>query len=546
MTEADPDGLRYYQREAADAVVERLQEDRSTLIDLATGLGKTQVFSAIAKHWPGDVLVLAHRNELIEQARDRLEQMTGQHVEIEKAESRSSGTCRLVVGSVQSFNARRLEGFARDRFSLIIVDEAHHATSPSYTRIFDWFGASKLLGVTATPDRADGSALGKVFESVAYRMGMEDGIDAGYLVPLEVYPMHIDKLDISDVGKTGKDLAAGELDEKMLEVVEPIARGIIEHGEGRQGIAFLPGVKSAALCAERLNILEPDCARFVSGDTPFDERQLIMQRFREGRFRLLCNCQVATEGFDSPPASLIVLGRHTLSRSLVAQMVGRGTRTVAPAVNEIPGADGAEARRLEVEWSSKPNLLVIDCVGNVGKHSLASPLDALAGNYTEAEIKLARKKKGKSPLQNLREARAELRALAAAVDAKAKTRLGDRIDPFSVLKVDRGSIEAFEESYGRSPPTSGQVWAARMRGMTSGDLNGLSKHALSKLLERDKGREAKGWAPYSMMRVLRRFPGMPENVRTEHAQAAIEAVQRKWGYPSSIDPAEIVRVAKGE
>lgn len=545
MTEADPDGLRYYQREAAAAVVERLQEDRSTLIDMATGLGKSVLLAAIVKHWPGDVLVLAHRNELIEQLRDHLERATGQRVEIEKAESRSSGTARIVVGSVQSFNARRLEGFARDRFSLIVVDEVHHAVATSYRRILDWFMDAKVLGVTATPDRSDGAALGQVIEGVAYRMGIEDGIDAGYLVPLRGKVIDVDEIDISDVGKTGKDLAAGQLDEAMLEAVEPIVRGIAEHGEGRQGLVFCPGVKTAALGAERMNILEPDSARFVSGDTPFDERQLTVQRFREGRVKYLFNCMIFTEGFDAPPASLVGLARPTLSRSLMAQMVGRITRPTTGAINDIAGEEGAEARRLEIEWSSKPDGLILDFVGNSGKHSLASPIDALAGNYTDAEIKVAKKKKGGNLQQNLREARAELRALAAAVEAKARTR-ATAYDPFSVLKVNRDQIEAFEENYGRSPPTSGQVWAARMRGMTSSDLNGLSKHALSKLLERDKAREAKGWAPYSTMRVLRRFPGMPENVRAEHAQAAIESVQRKWGYPSSIDPAEVCRIAKGE
>lgn len=540
-------GLRPYQVEAVLAVLEQLQETRSTLVVVATGLGKTQLAGALAGVWKdGDILFLAHRNELVEQARDRLEQMTDCRVEIEKAELRASHTAHIVVASTQTLQRQaRLDGIGRDRFGLVIVDEAHHYAGNTMIRPIEYFQNAKVVGLTATPDRADGKALGQTFQTVAYTMGIEDGIEQGYLVPLEAMAVEVKQLDISEVGKTGKDLAAGELDEAMLRAVEPIVHGCIEHGAGRTGICFFPGLKSAQLATERFNLVDPDSARFVSGDTPLDERSMIMGDFRKKRFRWLCNCMAATEGFDAPGADLVVLGRPTLSRALMAQMVGRGTRTLPGVIDGFPLAEQSAERRECIAWSSKPNCLVLDFVGNAGKHSLQTPLDALAGNYTEAEVKAAKKKKGGNVLENLRAARAELKQLASAIQSKAQLE-AQRWDPFATLRVNRGRLDAEDEMFGRNPPTPSQVWAARMRGFSDADVNGLSKLAVSRLLSADNERSRKGIASYSQMRVLQRYGITDKSILAENAQKAIDYLQKQWAYPSSIDGQEVVRMARGK
>lgn len=540
-------GLRPYQCDAVTAVLRELEEARSTLIVVATGLGKTQIAGALAGIWKnGDILFLAHRNELVEQARDRLEQMTGYRVEIEKAELRASNTAHIVVASVQTLQRQtRLDGIGPDRFGLIIVDEAHHYVSNTYAKPLTYFRDAKVVGLTATPDRSDGAALGQSFETVAYTMGIEDGIEQGYLVPLEALAVEVESLDISQVGKTGKDLSAGELDEAMLRCVEPIVAGCIEHGEGRTGICFFPGLRTAQLATERFNVAEPDSARFVSGGTPLEERAMIMRDFRAKRFRWLCNCQVATEGFDAPVADLIALGRPTLSRALMCQMVGRGTRVLPGIIEPFPEAEQAEQRRAAIDWSDKPACKILDFVGNAGKHSLTTPLDALAGNYTEAEVKQAKKKPGGNVLENLRAARAELRAMASSFQSKAALQV-ERWDPFDTLRVNRSRLDAQDEQFGRTPPTPGQVWAARSRGMASADINGLSKLAMSRLLAADKERETKGLATYSQMRALQAWGINDKSLKAENASAALNYLQKGWGFPSSLSAAEVARLARGK
>jgi len=181
------DGLRWYQRESVDAIRRELLANRSTLIVMATGTGKTRCFSQLIREWDkGPVLVLAHREELIQQAKASLELIVGDYVDIERAQEQSSFRSRYVVGSIDSVRQKkRLERMGHERFSLVVVDEGHHIVSASYRKVLDWFGPAKILGVTATPDRADEKALGQIFDSVAYVYDIEAGIDDGFLVPLE-------------------------------------------------------------------------------------------------------------------------------------------------------------------------------------------------------------------------------------------------------------------------------------------------------------------------------------------------------------------------
>lgn len=537
--EGDPDGLRYYQRECYSAVVHSLATNRSTLVVMATGLGKTQLFCAIAKHWDGHVLIVAHRDELIDQARKRVEVMTGEYVEIEKAECVSSPRTRIVVGSVQSLNKKRLERLGKNRFGLVIIDEAHHATAKSYGRVLDHFEA-KVLGVTATPDRTDEKALGKVFDDVAYVFDIADGIQAGYLVPFgECKRVEVTGLDLDQVKKTAGDLAANELDEAMVRHCEGVVQKTLELAPNRTGICFFPGVRSAELAAQRFNALKPNSAAFVSGSTDEFERRRIMQDFKSRRIQFLCNCQVATEGFDAPGTDLIVQARPTLSRALYAQMTGRGTRVLPDVVDRLDGSGLAKERREAIARSPKPDLMVLDFVGNSQKHDLATVVDILGGNYSEAEVKAAKKyeKNGARASEALERARRELKAMAEAV-AQAKAKVSARVsafDPFRVLGLRMADEDRYADRFGGPAATPGQCTTLAKFGIPQEELNQLSKRAAGKLIDKCIGRMKHGLCSYKMLRQLQRFGVTDLNIRFERAKAALDYINQK-GWGPAVDP----------
>jgi superfamily II DNA or RNA helicase len=544
-SDQDPDGLRYYQRDCYDSIFRVLKRVRAALIVMATGLGKTQEFCAVAKHWDGDVLILAHRDELIEQARARVERMTGEFVELEQGPFFSSRKTRIVVGSVQSLHAKRLKRLGPDRFSLIIIDEAHHATAPSYQRILDFFHGARVLGVTATPDRSDEKALGKVFDEVAYVFDISEGIEAGYLVPFGICrTIDVKGWNLDTIKKTAGDLAAGALDKAMLSHIAGIVEKTLELEPDRTAICFFPGVASAELAAKLFNEVRPGSAEFVSGMTDEDVRKDIVKRFKKGEFKYLCNCMVFTEGFDAPNADMVVLGRPTLSRSLHAQMLGRGTRVLDGVVDGIEGKAAAGMRRVKIAESRKPNLVVLDFVGNSKKHNLATVVDVLGGNYTDAEVKQAKKiaKGGAKPAEALEQAREQLRAMAQAVTAaKAKVEAEvSAFDPFAVLGVDIGAEERFEGKFGGAPATPGQLAALAKFGIEQKDLNQLSKQAASRLFEKCKGRMAHGLCSYRQLRQLQRFGVTQKNVPFSRAVAALDYIKSKgWGDREPVDHAVV-------
>lgn len=211
--------LRPYQEQAVAAVEQAFNEVRSTLIVLATGCGKTIVFSHLAAREVrrgGRVLILAHRGELLTQAIDKLRAATGIVAGLEKAEETSAVAWdempyTVVVGSVQSMKSeRRLARFAKDEFSLIVIDECHHALTGTYRAVIDHFPEARLLGVTATPDRGDLRSLGEVFEKIAFEYSIVDAIRGGYLCPIRAQTVPL-QIDLSSVAKQGGDYQAAGL-----------------------------------------------------------------------------------------------------------------------------------------------------------------------------------------------------------------------------------------------------------------------------------------------------------------------------------------------
>lgn len=357
--------LHDYQIEAVEAVEREFASGRrSTLLVLATGLGKTVVKGAVAARRiaaGGRVLVLAHRAELIEQAADKMRRM-GMDPKIEKASQRVHardlfGAPSLVVGSVQTMQGDRLATWDPTAFDLVAIDEAHRTPANSYKAIFRHFEGAHRLGVTATPDRADGELLAEIFETVAYQRDLEAAVKAGQLARLRVVRCATG-VDLSALHTVAGDLDEGELDEAVRANVERLANATRQEIGSLKTVIFTPRVASAELMASALSSMGIS-AKAISGETV--DRSAVLRQFREGRFQVLVNCALLTEGWDEPSLGAVVLARPTKSRGLLAQMVGRGTR-LAPGKTEV---------------------LIVDFSWTTGRHKLAVPMDLFPGDPDE-------------------------------------------------------------------------------------------------------------------------------------------------------------------
>ena len=548
--------LRHYQRDALAATQEDLLTQPNTLVVMATGLGKTQVFVQLAIDWTqGDVLVLCHRDELIQQAQKRF-MLAGVSASIEKAERYADPSTKVVIASVQTLaNEDRLSQFRKDRFGLVICDEVHHFVANTFVRPLSYFDASKQVGFTATPDRGDKRALGKQWGSVAYKRDILDGIDDGYLVPVDCFTVEVDEIDLRAVKKTKGDLAQGALDEAMLKAVGPICETVVEKYPERKAIAFFPGVHSAALACERFNHLRPGTAALITGATPTEERREIVRGCHDGRFSVLCGCGVPTEGFDWPECDLIVMGRPTLSRALFTQMVGRGTRPLPNTVDFVDGPDGADQRREAIQRSGKPGVLVLNFVGERGKHKLITPLDILGGRFTDTELKKAkakakRSKKPRSIVELIRSARSELQNLSTT-KLGVKTTL-EKFDPFAVLGIEkaRRSAEYQDWSRGSEPIMPGQL--SFLEGQLCGkngwkpeEVAGLSKRAASKLITEMIARRKNGRASFKQLAILQDFGWSDTSLSFEAARSGIDYIASQHWSKKRVDMDLLCRAITG-
>lgn len=397
--------LRPYQQAAIDATLRQLEQYASTTVVLPTGLGKTVFAARLISGWDrGNCLFLAHTQELIAQAADKLESELGYRPGVEmNVQGVDPGTFwqggMSVVGSVQTmYGDRRLAKYARFPFGLIVVDECHHATSATYKKVVGHFQAinpnCKVVGITATPNRADGAALGLMFESVAYQMSINDAVDQGWLAPILQEYVVVDSLEFDGV-KTRKnefgeaDFNAAQLEEVLTqeEMLHKMAVPTVEKVGDRPTLVFTATVRHAHELAAVINRYKNGSAAAVDGTTPKETRKEIVRDFAAGKTQFLCNCAVLTEGFDSPNCAAVVMARPTKSLCLYTQMLGRGLRPLPGTVDGVPDA---QDRRLAVLTSDKPNCLVLDFVGN-SNHKLASSYDVLGGKYDVETRDLARR-----------------------------------------------------------------------------------------------------------------------------------------------------------
>ena len=545
--------LRPYQEKAVNEVIKAWEDHTSTLLVLPTGCGKTICFADIVKRvQPQKCMVLAHREELIFQAQSKIRAVTGLDVQIEMADYRAEmdglyGAPPVVVSTIQTHcgggdGGGRMTKFNPDDFGVLVIDEAHHATADTYRRVIDYYRQNpnlKVLGVTATPDRADEEALGQVYESVAFDYEILDAIEGGWLVPIEQQMVHVDGLDFSAVRTTsgdlnGADLAAIMEYEKNL---HGIADPAIQICGDRRALVFAASLAQAERLAEIFNRHRNNSAAWVCGKTDKDERRGMLAAFAAGKLQYVVNVGCLTEGFDDAGVEVIIMGRPTKSRSLYAQMVGRATRPAEEIAHALNDAVDDEARRAMIAGSCKPSCLIVDFVGNSGKHKLCTTADILGGNVSDAAVEMALKQMRESgkpvdTAQALSAAEAELerrRQEEAAKRARLVARANYRavkVSPFDVFDIAPQRERGWDAGRQLSDK---QRDFLRKQGI---DANALPYHESKQILDEMFRRIKGGLASFKQTAVLKKN-GFAAPLRREEAGKILDRVARVQGWRRS-------------
>ncbi len=406
--------LRPYQENCVKAVKAGFGERRKLLTVVPTGGGKTIIFSLLAADLqPKRTLILAHRDELLRQAQDKLYKATGIIADIEKADDKASQLAPVVVGSVQTLmREKRLQRWPKNHFDLVVVDEAHHVLAESYQSVLRHFdGHAKVLGVTATPDRGDKRSLGDYFEDVAYEVGLHELIRERFLVPIKVRTLPL-RIDLKGVRTTAGDYNDADLGGAIEPYIGAIVDEMVAAIGMRKTLVFLPLIRTSQEFVRRCREVGLR-AEHVDGQS--EDRKDILARFASGEIQVLSNSMLLTEGFDEPSVECVVCLRPTKVRALYSQIIGRGTRV-------SPG---------------KEDLLVLDFLWMTEKHSLVRPAHLVAPNEEIAQqmTAISEGAAGLESEQDLlalesdaKEARERSLAEALAANSRRKGRLIDPVE----------------------------------------------------------------------------------------------------------------------
>lgn len=519
--------LRPYQQEAKDSIFKEWENGiHNTLLVLPTGCGKTIVFAKVTEECVRQgnrVLILAHRGELLEQAADKIRKATGLGCATEKAEKTCLGSWfRITVGSVQSLmRESRLSRFPEDYFDTIIIDEAHHCISDSYQRVLHHFPEARVLGVTATPDRGDMKNLGQVFESLAYEYTLPRAIKEGYLSPIKAVTIPL-KVDLTGVGVQSGDFKAGDLGTALDPYLEGIAEEMGKYCRDKKTVVFLPLVKTSQKFRDILNSHGFQAAE-VNGESR--DRAEILKDFDSGRYNVLCNSMLLTEGWDCPSVDCIVVLRPTKVRSLYCQMVGRGTRL----------AEG------------KDHLLLLDFLWHTERHELCHPASLICESEEVARKMTENLEKDAGCLMDLEEAEQQAasdvvaqreEALAKKL-AEMKRRKRKLVDPLQFeMSIQAEDLAGYVPAFGweMAPPSEGQKKALEKQGIMPDEIDNAGK--ASKLLDRLSKRRQENLTTPKQIRFLE-GKGF-QHVGTWQFEAAKKLIDRiagnGWRVPHTIDP----------
>ena len=485
--------LRKYQEDAISAILGQWEQGyRHTLLVLPTGTGKTIVFAKITEikvNGGKRVLILAHRSELLSQAGDKLKQVTGLDACLEKAESKAAGSSLPVtIGSVQTLAIEnRLTQFPRDYFDVIVVDEAHHAMSDSYQRILQYFNTAEVLGVTATPDRSDRKNLGQYFDSLAYEYTLARAIREGYLSPIKAQLIPLE-LDITDVGYSNGDYAVNQLGDSLEKYLYKIAEEMVNYCKGRKTLVFLPLVKISQNFCQILNDMG---FRAAEVNCNSKDREEVLKDFDDGKYDVLCNSMLLTEGYDSPSIDCVVILRPTKIRSLYQQMVGRGTRLA-------PG---------------KTELLLLDFLWMTQKHDLCRP-SSLISKDGDIDERITKKIASAGGGMDLIEANDEAEkdvvrereeALARELEASRKKRR-ELVDPIQyIYSIAAEDLADYEPTFAweSGPATQKQIDYLQKHGIFAEEIPNCGYASM--LIDKLRRRQEEGLATPKQIRFLERM-----------------------------------------
>ncbi|MCM1530150.1 MAG: DEAD/DEAH box helicase [Alistipes sp.] len=522
--------LRPYQKEAKEAVLTQWNDGiQRTLLVLPTGCGKTVVFAKITEECVRNgkrVLILAHRGELLTQASDKIEKACGLKCAVEKADE----TCldswyRITVGSVQTLmREKRLSNFSSGYFDVIIIDEAHHAVSDSYTRILSHFENAAVLGVTATPDRGDMKNLGKVFQSLAYEYTLPKAIKEGYLSPIKAVTIPL-KIDFTGVSVQAGDFKASDIDTALDPYLYQIAEEMKAYCLNRKTVVFLPLVKTSQKFRDILNQAGFTAAE-VNGESP--DRAEILEDFDKGKYNVLCNSMLLTEGWDCPSVNCVVVLRPTKVRSLYSQMVGRGTRLC----------------------EDKTELLLLDFLWHTERHELCRPACLIAENEEVAK-KMTEKIADAGCPVDIEEAEraaaddvvAEREEALAKQLAEMRKRKKKLVDPLQFeLSIQAEDLSSYVPSFGweMSPPTDKQKETLEKLGILPDEIDNAGKAKM--ILDRLEKRRIEGLATPKQIRRLEMYDFQHVGSWTfEQASKMISRIAASsWRVPVNVVPKEYV------
>lgn len=550
LDEAEPAfKLRDYQQDCIAAIEAGWLTQSRLLVVIGTGGGKTVIFSHVAKgvvEAGGKVLIIAHTDELLEQAIDKLKRSTGLEADKEKADSRASPYAPVVVASVQSLSRTdRLLGFSDDHFALVICDEVHRSLAKSYLKILSYFhfGAeslapewkmpspvvnhphkARILGVTATPDRGDKRSLGEFFARCVFDHGMLQLCRDGYLVRPIVKNIPL-RIDLRGVKKTAGDYDAGQVAHKIMPFLKEMAKHLATEAMDRKIAVFTPSVETAEAMARAMSEVGFD-ASFVSGACP-DRHEKIEAFHRKGNGSAIANAMLLTEGWDHAEVSAVVPLRVTTIRSLLAQMVGRGTR---PLAGVIDGMDTVEERLAAIAASAKRDLLVFDFLWLADRLDLVGPVDLFASS---PEIRKLMLKSGEVDLVKAEEVaqRDLLKSLRKEAE-KHQHKQPRTMDMLAwAVSIGDAALAAYvpENAADAAPASNAELdFILEQGGDTSGVKNsGMAQRIIAKMIERKK----LGLASVKQLTFLKKL-GIPEEtaalMRASQAGAIIGKKTAAW------------------
>lgn len=348
--------LRHYQKSAISNIHKEYKSGiNKQLVVMATGLGKTIISLFLASKFADRrVLFMVHREEIINQTFHKYESQFPMQVGIIKG-SRYDIDKRFIIASVQTLYNRK-EKINPDHFNLIIIDEAHHYQSTTYSATANYFNPQLLIGLTATPKRFDGLSLLNIFQKVVFDYPIIPAIKTGDLCPIEAFKVST-AVDLTGIKKTAGDLNQLELANKINtpERNKIIVAKYKQYGENKPCIVFAIDVKHCMDLAQAFTEAGYLTSFVVSDESIVSDREDRIKRFKSGEIQIMVNVMILTEGFDYPDVGCIIQARPTLSETVYVQQLGRGTRLKSDSFKQKYGNDYC---------------VVIDVVDNTSKHEL--------------------------------------------------------------------------------------------------------------------------------------------------------------------------------